>query len=783
MKFSNTINQNTEVNNDSILEQDFTELTVFLPLDNLFADFDVTNDKKISIKITLNSNGVASENSNNLLLQSKNSGSAAPSLNTFGSATPITNINNPTLDNNTDALINGERWKFSNITFSFTDNISDYEAGYENISSLQNGFQIFNSAQRATARSWLQNNFKNVAALTFTDLTGASDRDATIRLAISSNPPTAFAYLPSSTVEGGDAWFGTTYYTSPTIGNYAFTTIGHELGHTLGLTHGHEVGGIRNVAMNSDRDSMEFSIMTYRPYIGASPTGYSNETWGYAQTLMMYDIRAIQQIYGASFDSQSGNNNYTFSTTTGEMFIDGVGQGVPGANRIFRTIWDGNGTDTYNFSNYSTNLSIDLTPGGWSNLDTASNFQRANLDTLSGTSHYARGHVFNALQYDKDVRSLIENANGGVGNDVIKGNIANNTLNGNSGNDSLFGGDGNDVLNGGSGNDQLIGEAGDDVLDGGGDSNGLDTFVGGAGNDIYGVYNSATIIIENDGEGTDGVWSAVNYTLAANVENMCLVGSIAGNGNVGNNVICGYGVGNNTIYGLGGNDILYGGEGNDYLNGGEGNDYLDGGNGDDILDGSGDSVGIDTFAGGAGNDTYGVYNSATVIVENAGEGTDNVWSAVNYTLAANIENIYLVGNINGTGNAGDNTIYGYGVGDNIIDGGDGIDNLFGGAGNDTFILSKNSADNIGDFGVGNDKLQISASDFGGGLIANTSLLSNQWLLGTGDTVATDISQRFIYNSSNGDLFFDIDGSDATAKVKIATLAGNPNLGVGNFSIL
>jgi hypothetical protein len=56
--------------------------------------------------------------------------------------------------------------------------------------------------------------------------------------------------------------------------------------------------------------------------------------WGYAQTLIMYDIRAIQQIYEASFDAQSGNNNYTSSTTTGEMFIDGVGQGISGANRI-----------------------------------------------------------------------------------------------------------------------------------------------------------------------------------------------------------------------------------------------------------------------------------------------------------------------------------------------------------------------------------------------------------------------------------------------------------------
>jgi Ca2+-binding RTX toxin-like protein len=229
---------------------------------------------------------------------------------------------------------------------------------------------------------------------------------------------------------------------------------------------------------------------------------------------------------------------------------------------------------------------------------------------------------------------------------------------------------------------------------------------------------------------------------------------------------------------------LYGGEGNDYLNGGEGNDYLDGGNGDDILDGSSDSVGIDTFAGGAGNDTYGVYNSATVIVENAGEGIDTVWSAVNYTLAANIENIYLVGNSNGTGNAGSNTIYGYGVGDNVIDGGDGIDNLFGGAGNDTFILNKSSADNIGDFEVGNDKLQISASTFGGGFVANVALLTTQLLVSAGATVANNTIQRFIYNSSNGDLFFDADGSaGASSTVKIGNLSNLASLGVNNFSIV
>ena len=45
--------------------------------------------------------------------------------------------------------------------------------------------------------------------------------------------------------------------------------------------------------------------------------GYSNETWGHAQSLMMYDIAAIQQMYGANFNTNSGNTTYSFSTNTG----------------------------------------------------------------------------------------------------------------------------------------------------------------------------------------------------------------------------------------------------------------------------------------------------------------------------------------------------------------------------------------------------------------------------------------------------------------------------------
>ncbi len=356
-------------------------------------------------------------------------------------------------DTNTDALLSGTRWTNLALTYSFTDNYAnDYEAGYASAAVHSASFLALNAQQQSVARAWIGAGgiYDNVSGLAPVELTGASDRDATIRLAMSDDPGTAYAYFPNgSFVEGGDAWFNKTSFNTPVIGNYAFHTFGHELGHALGLEHGHETNPL---ALTADRDSMEFSIMTYRPYIGASTTaGYGNETWGFAQSLMMYDIRAIQQMYGAEFGYNSSNTTYTFSLTTGEMFANGVAQGTPGANRIFRTLWDGNGIDTYDFSNYTTNLAVDLTPGGWSDLAVGGTFQKAKLDAAFGTNTYARGHVFNALQFNGDVRSLIENSNGGAGSDSIKGNAANNVLNGNGGDDTLEGGVGNDTIDGGIG--------------------------------------------------------------------------------------------------------------------------------------------------------------------------------------------------------------------------------------------------------------------------------------------------------------------------------------------
>jgi serralysin len=336
----------------------------------------------------------------------------------------------PTFNNNIDGLLNGTQWDSPDISFSFTNRIDDYELGYEDRSAHGRSFQSLSTRQQEASRSWIgpSGQYASVALLNPVELSGERDRDATIRMAISEVPETAFAYFPDRfSVEAGDVWFNSEDYNNPDIGNYAFHSVGHELGHALGLKHGHETDGVNNVAMDPERDSMEFSIMTYRSYVGHDLEElpfYTNEKGGYAQSLMMYDIAALQQMYGASFDTNATNTTYTFSNTTGEMSVNGIGQGSPVANRIFRTVWDGNGTDTYDFSNYSTNLSINLAPGGWSDLDVGGNFQRAALNTGFGEiTRYARGHLFNALQYNNDARSLIENAQGG-GETTLFGAIA-----------------------------------------------------------------------------------------------------------------------------------------------------------------------------------------------------------------------------------------------------------------------------------------------------------------------------------------------------------------------
>ena len=119
---------------------------------------------------------------------------------------------------------------------------------------------------------------------------------------------------------------------------------------------------------------------------------------------------------------------------------------------------------------------------------------------------------------------------------------------------------------------QIYGTSGNDIISG---SANADYMVGGAGNDSYTINHAGDVVIEQADGGIDSVSTTLSHTLAANVENLTIVGAGAlnGTGNVDNNQITGNPQAN-TLDGAGGNDTLIGGGGNDTYVGGTGNDSL-----------------------------------------------------------------------------------------------------------------------------------------------------------------------------------------------------------------
>lgn len=242
--------------------------------------------------------------------------------------------------------------------------------------------------------------------------------------------------------------------------------------------------------------------------------------------------------------------------------------------------------------------------------------------------------------------------------------------------------------------------------------------------------------------------------------------------------------GNNTLFGYGGNDVLSGGRGSD------------------------------TMAGGAGNDTYYVDNAGDVVDEtlSGSGGIDKVSSSVSFTLNAAtkvnevLENLTLTGsgNINGagnslnnviTGNNAKNTLFGNGGNDTLsglngndrLDGGTGKDTLTGGGGSDQFVFSttpsaSTNVDKITDFSTVSDLILLENSVFkalGSAVGALNSAMF--WKSTTG--LAHDTSDRVIYETDTGKLFYDSNGSASGGSVQIAQLGTNLALSASDFLVI
>jgi len=348
-----------------------------------------------------------------------------------------------------------------------------------------------------------------------------------------------------------------------------------------------------------------------------------------------------------------------------------------------------------------------------------------------------------------DVRLVgqeIANAWGGAGNDVIR--VASFT-------DTVHGGGGDDQLYGGVSRDQLYGEAGNDVLVGGLST--ANVLIGGIGNDTYRVDLLDTIV-ENAGEGTDCVYTSIDFTLAGGVDVEILAASDALA---------------TTPLRLTGNGL---------------NQELVGNAGNNVLDGAG---GADTMFGGAGDDVY-LVDAGDTVTEYANGGYDEVRTAlISYSLTAQVEKLTGTSDVGQrlTGNDRDNLISGGlgddrlegGAGDDRLIGGLGHDQLFGGGGADTFAFlqaadsrsllrsngSKALADRLGDFVSGEDKIDLSALDAVRGTPANDGFT----FIGSA-AFGGQAGQLRVELSASGTLVMaDMDG-DRVADFLVSTSAGS-----------
>ena len=425
------------------------------------------------------------------------------------------------------------------------------------------------------------------------------------------------------------------------------------------------------------------------------------------------------------FDYVQSSSSYTLSDNVEDLILTGI-DAIDGTGNDLGNVITGNRAD-----NILVGAGGDDTINGGAGNDTIDGGMGSDtIDGGEGNDTINGGEGNNILNGMGGVDTIIagsgnDTISGGDGNDTIVAGNGINTLNGGSGNDTLTGGIDVDTMIAGAGNDTLDGGAGNDFLDGG---SGSDTYIFGrwyGEDEIVELGVSAgdvdTIQMRDDVRPynisvswADQVGLVVGFFDA---QDKLILGSPVGRSSVekitfadgtvwggdfqgtdGYDTITGSFLGDR-LYGLDGDDILDGwGYGDDSFYGGFGMDTIIGGMGNDLLDGG---PGADAMTGGMGDDTYVVDDANDTVRESFDEGRDTVQSNITYTLGDNLEVLVLTGEapVDGTGNDYANYIYGN-MADNRLEGGGDGDNLYGGDGDDTLVGGVGS-----DFlegGAGND---------------------------------------------------------------------------------
>ena len=284
----------------------------------------------------------------------------------------------------------------------------------------------FSSKQQEDTRAAFKEieKYINVA---FVEVIETEEKVGTIRLAINTITDeqgnfipgvVATAEPPFSDPRGGDIWFNKSYANSDfstglvaiaensqSIGSQTpigdLTVMYHEIFHALGVEHPNDNP---DIPFPEDKNSREYTVMAGEFSVElASIKIIDEKSYAIPSTPMAYDVAALQYLYGPNTKFNSGNTTYTFDPNIPEI----------------KLIWDGGGTDTLNFSNFSESSTINLTDGSYSTIPFNGWFLKNNFSIAFG--------------------AVIENVITGSGADVIIGNSSNNVITGGLGGDTIDG--------------------------------------------------------------------------------------------------------------------------------------------------------------------------------------------------------------------------------------------------------------------------------------------------------------------------------------------------------
>ena len=331
-------------------------------------------------------------------------------------------------------------------------------------------------------------NADNVGAMTF------GQSDGTYEIGKPSAPAYTWAsFQDNAELRQGDIWIRSNdpEHINPAPGSLGFVNIIHEMAHALGLEHPFDDGDSSAPHLDITENSLQYTVMSYNNHPGMHYDLLSNRDYHYS--LQLYDIAALQEIYGRNYETRSADTVYDLGHGLGGK--EDALQSTP----FIYTIWDGGGRDIIDASGYHNYAAIiDLRQGAFSSIGDDGGSVRASENLAI---------AFHAVIEDARGTDIILDLQGRTG-DILVGNAWDNDLFGGAGNDRIFG-DGNAVTNdvidmgvargagfhvgdsnrpgpesdpNNSGNDNIFGGSGADRMYGG---RGLDYLNGGTENDQY----------------------------------------------------------------------------------------------------------------------------------------------------------------------------------------------------------------------------------------------------------------------------------------------------------